>query len=116
MARRPGDGPRSRRAVSPNDQGKIERWHQTLKNRILLENYYMPGDLKAEIEAFVLTTITFATTRASATLRPPTSTSGAARQSSCKEKRSNDRQSKTAACCVIGKPHNINHQMSKSLP
>jgi transposase InsO family protein len=24
-------------------QGKIERWHQTLKNRILLENYYLPG-------------------------------------------------------------------------
>jgi putative transposase len=34
-------------------QGKIERWHQTLKNRILLENYYLPGDLKAQIEAFV---------------------------------------------------------------
>ena len=24
-------------------QGKIERWHQTVKNRILLENYYLPG-------------------------------------------------------------------------
>jgi len=34
-------------------QGKIERWHQTSKNRILLENYYLPGDLKAQIEAFV---------------------------------------------------------------
>ena len=34
-------------------QGKIERWHQTPKNRILLENYYLPGDLEAEIEAFV---------------------------------------------------------------
>ena len=34
-------------------QGKIERWHQTLKNRILLENYYLPGDLEAEIDAFV---------------------------------------------------------------
>jgi putative transposase len=34
-------------------QGKIERWHQTLKNRILLENYYLPGDLKAKIAAFV---------------------------------------------------------------
>jgi transposase InsO family protein len=22
-------------------QGKIERWHQTLKNRILLENYFL---------------------------------------------------------------------------
>ena len=34
-------------------QGKIERWHQTLKNRILLENYYLPGDLEAQIEAFI---------------------------------------------------------------
>ncbi len=37
----------------PQTQGKIERWHQTLKNRILLENYYLPGDLEAHIEAFV---------------------------------------------------------------
>ncbi|MCW1985981.1 UNVERIFIED_ORG: transposase InsO family protein [Sphingomonas sp. R1F5B] len=34
-------------------QAKIERWHQTLKNRILLENYYLPGDLEAQIEAFI---------------------------------------------------------------
>src|SRR5881275_3435922 len=26
----------------PMTQGKIERWHQTLKNRILLENYFLP--------------------------------------------------------------------------
>jgi putative transposase len=37
----------------PMTQGKIERWHQTLKNRILLENYYLPGALEIEIEAFV---------------------------------------------------------------
>jgi len=37
----------------PQTQGKIERWHQTLKNRILLENYYLPGDLEARITAFV---------------------------------------------------------------
>tara|TARA_X000000950_G_C13821592_1_gene622152 strand:- start:31 stop:1011 length:981 start_codon:yes stop_codon:yes gene_type:complete len=37
----------------PQTQGKIERWHQTLKNRVLLENYFLPGDLKASIEAFV---------------------------------------------------------------
>jgi transposase InsO family protein len=37
----------------PQTQGKIERWHQTLKNRILLENYFLPGDLEARIEAFV---------------------------------------------------------------
>ncbi len=37
----------------PMTQGKIERWHQTLKNRILLENYYLPGDLKRAITDFV---------------------------------------------------------------
>jgi hypothetical protein len=34
------------RHPQPMTQGKIERWHQTLKNRILLENY-LPGDLEA---------------------------------------------------------------------
>ena len=29
--------------MHPQTQGKIERWHQTLKNRILLENYYLLG-------------------------------------------------------------------------
>ena len=37
----------------PQTQGKIERWHQTLKNRILLENYFLPGDLEHQIKAFV---------------------------------------------------------------
>ena len=37
----------------PQTQGKIERWHQTLKNRILLENYFLPGDLKAQIGKFI---------------------------------------------------------------
>lgn len=37
----------------PQTQGKIERWHQTLKNRILLENDFLPNDLEKQIEAFV---------------------------------------------------------------
>ncbi|SOC48473.1 homeodomain-containing protein [Rhizobium subbaraonis] len=37
----------------PQTQGKIERWHQTLKNRILLENYFFQEDLEAQIAAFV---------------------------------------------------------------
>ena len=37
----------------PQTQGKIERWHQTLKNRILLDNYYLPSDLERQINAFV---------------------------------------------------------------
>jgi transposase InsO family protein len=37
----------------PMTQGKIERWHRSMKNQVLLENYYLPGELKARIGAFV---------------------------------------------------------------
>ena len=37
----------------PQTQGKIERWHQTLKNRILLEHYDLPGDLERQVATFV---------------------------------------------------------------
>lgn len=37
----------------PQTQGKIERWYQTLENRILLENYFFRDGLKAKIETFV---------------------------------------------------------------
>jgi transposase InsO family protein len=37
----------------PMTQGKIERWHQTLKNRVLLEHYFLPGELEAQVTAFV---------------------------------------------------------------
>jgi len=37
----------------PMTQGKIERWHLSLKSRILLENYYRPGDLERAVAAFV---------------------------------------------------------------
>jgi transposase InsO family protein len=37
----------------PQTQGKIERWHQTLKNRVLLENYFLPGQLEAAVSDFV---------------------------------------------------------------
>ena len=34
-------------------QCKIERWHQTLKKRIVLENYFLPGDLKKQVRQFI---------------------------------------------------------------
>ena len=37
----------------PQTQGKIERRHQTLKNRILLNNYYLPRELEEQISVFV---------------------------------------------------------------
>ena len=39
--------------MHPQTQGKIERWHQTLKNSILLENYFLRGDLEQQIEALI---------------------------------------------------------------
>jgi transposase InsO family protein len=39
--------------MHPQAQGKAERSHQTLKNRILLESYFLPGVLEAPIELFV---------------------------------------------------------------
>ena len=37
----------------PQTQGKIERWRRSLKNRILLENYYLPGELENQIQQFI---------------------------------------------------------------
>ena len=37
----------------PQTQGKIERWHLSLKSRILLENYYLPGELEQAVANFV---------------------------------------------------------------
>lgn len=41
------------RPYHPMIQGKIERWHRSLKNQVLLEHYYLAGDLKARIGEFV---------------------------------------------------------------
>jgi transposase InsO family protein len=41
------------RPYHPMTQGKIERWHRSMKNQVLLENYYLPGELEARIARFV---------------------------------------------------------------
>jgi len=37
----------------PMTQGKIERYHRSMKNILLLENYYSPSELEDQIELFV---------------------------------------------------------------
>ena len=37
----------------PQTQGKIERYHRTMKNVVKLNNYYFPGDLEQQLEQFV---------------------------------------------------------------
>ena len=39
--------------MNPKTQGKIERWHRSMKNVVKLENYYLPGDLTNRLEEFV---------------------------------------------------------------
>jgi len=41
------------RPYHPQTQGKIERYHRSMKNVVKLENYYLPGDLINRLEEFV---------------------------------------------------------------
>ena len=41
------------RPLHPQTQGKIERYHRSIKNVIKLENYYCPEQLKEAVERFV---------------------------------------------------------------
>ena len=84
----------------PQTQGKIERWHQTLKNRILLENYYLPGDLEAQIARFVEDYNHSVTMKAYRTSHRLTSTSAEARPSFCNEKGSNATPSDSDDCNI----------------
>ena len=37
----------------PQTQGKIERWHRSMKNQILLNHYYLPSELEEQFHRFV---------------------------------------------------------------
>ena len=50
------------RPYHPMTQAKIERWHRWMKNQVLLENYYPPGDLERRIVSSWITIIMNATT------------------------------------------------------
>jgi putative transposase len=39
--------------LHPQTQGKIERYHRTMKNVIKLENYYSPDELRYRLTEFV---------------------------------------------------------------
>jgi transposase InsO family protein len=41
------------RPYHPQTQGKIERWHRSMKNQILLNNYYLPGELEEHLQRFI---------------------------------------------------------------
>jgi len=37
----------------PMTQGKIERFHRSMKNEVKLQHYYLPGELEQEIDRFI---------------------------------------------------------------
>ena len=41
------------RPLHPQTQGKIERYHRSMKNVIKLDNYFSPGQLESKMEEFV---------------------------------------------------------------
>jgi putative transposase len=82
----------------PQTQGKIERWHQTLKTESCWKTIIYPAISKPRSTASWITTIIAATTRACAISRPQTSTSDGDKASYWNEKGSNEPQSKIDAC------------------
>ena len=49
LARKSGYGTHSWCAISPPVQGKIERYHRSVKNVVKLEHYYFPWELEKAI-------------------------------------------------------------------
>ena len=39
--------------IHPQTQGKIERYHRSMKNVVKLDNYYSPGQLESKMKQFV---------------------------------------------------------------
>ena len=91
----------------PQTQGKIERWHQTLKNRVLLENDYLPDDLEAGVGAFVEYYNHHRYHESLGNLTPPTSILDAARSSYWTEKGLNEKPSNADACSIAAAPPKI---------
>ncbi len=95
----------------PQTQGKIERWHQTLKNRILLENYYLPGDLEAQVDAFVEHYNHQRYHESLKNITPADAYFGRAEATINRRERIKRKPSSIGACNTANKPHNINQQM-----
>ena len=41
------------RPYHPQTQDKIERWHRSMKNKILLNKYYFPSELQEQLQRFM---------------------------------------------------------------
>ena len=110
------------RPYHPMTQGKIERYHRSMKNRILLENFYIaPGQLEHSINQLETITTTIAdATGAWSDLAPRlTSTSPEDWTYSNEGKPSNERPSNKDAACISRQsqpepPNQMSHILSLS--
>ena len=100
----------------PQTQGKIERWHQTLKNRILLEHYYLPGDLERQVAAFVKHYNHNRYHESLDNLTPADVYFGRADTVLLERERIKRQTIAIVACSTNCAPHNLNHPMIQSLP
>jgi hypothetical protein len=102
-------------AFSSPDPGKIECWHQTLKNRVLLENYYLPGDLEAKVGDFVAHYNHLRYHESIANLAPADVHFGRGQTILLQRERINAIHSEPDACISAAKPPNIIQQMRQIL-
>ncbi len=93
----------------PQTQGKIARWHQTLKNRILLEHYYLTGDLERQVAPFIEHYNHARYHESLVNLTPADVYFGRAEGIRRNVKTSNARQSPIAACSISCTPSNLIH-------
>jgi hypothetical protein len=84
----------------PMTQGKIERWHQAMKNRILLENYYLPSELEVQIGALVDYYNHHRYHESLRNLTPADVSTVAGKQSSINGRPSSTRSSSNVACSI----------------
>jgi hypothetical protein len=99
----------------PQTQSKIGRWHQAVKNRILLETTNLQGDLEAQVKAFVEYYNRRRHHEILNNITPPTLTWGGDKPSCWKEKRSNERSTNIDSCDTAMPLHNIFNLMSQGL-
>ncbi len=99
----------------PQTQGKVERWHQTLKNYILLGNYYLPGDFQLQINVFVEHYNQQRYHESLQNLTPADVYFGCGQAILKQQERIKERQSKRDACFITSQPHNPTNQMSQFL-
>ena len=99
----------------PQTQGKIERWHQLLKNRIMLESYVMPGQLELKIGNFVSHYNHHRYLESLNNLTPADVYFSRGQAILLERERIKRNTLQTVACNTAITPHNITNQMSQTL-